>query len=192
MALGRPLLALLLLCGASPTRAQEPSTAGLTLGAGVAPGWLHAGDDVGWGPAGSARVAFGFSRVVQLFGQARYGTADTDGFEIGGSWRLWSLEAGLRLHLVRAPRAWAPYLDVAIARRTGSIEAVGPLGGAARDWNLDGYAVAFGGGALFFVREAMSVDFGVTMTRGPLPNPRDDDSVFTQTGTLGLGVSWWP
>jgi hypothetical protein len=191
MVLRRNHLALLLLCGATAAQAQESTMRGLTIGAGLGPGLVAAGGDHGWGSGASARIAYGVSEVVQIFAQAHHVTAETDGFEVGGSWRLWSLSAGLRLHLF-VGGAWTPYLDIAGARRTGSIEAVGPFGGAPRDWDLDGEGVAVGAGVLFRVREALAVDAGATMTRGWLPNPRDDDPVFTHSGALAVGVSWWP
>ena len=185
------LLALVLHGGAAAAYAQESSLLGLTIGGGVAPSVVATEGNSGWGLGASARVAYGVHPVVQLFGQVRYTAAETEGLVVRDTWRIWSLEAGLRLHLL-TDRAWAPYLEVGGARRTGSIHAVGPLGGPPRDWDLEGSAFLLGAGASLFVGEAVSVDVGATMNRGWLPNPRDDDPVFTHTVALLVGLSWWP
>lgn len=173
---------------ASPMHSQ---TKGFMIGAS-----LNASSLSGFGPNGTdsgggmgARIGYGFSRLQIIGGlDVEAMTGGNQGVEYG----LGHVEAGARYSLGSNSRRLRPYLQASLMGLV-TIE-----GEDASEVTTAGRGYSAGAGTEYFVRRFLSVDLGVSHSRGSFSMVESSSGIQEgldigySTTRLGLGLNWRP
>lgn len=184
--------------GAQPSR-TEGWLAGVHSGAAS----VSFGSDPADGAAlVGARIGRGLNPVVAPYVGVAYAAIESRGLEAFDSVTFGYVDLGVRLHLVRGPRRWVPYGDLALTfwpvtdviengERGADFTGMPPLG--------------VGGGLLVYLSEARALDVNVKWGRGTVEGVpagvvpahgtrgRPDALLDLDAASvrLAVGLSWW-
>jgi hypothetical protein len=145
------------------------------------------------------QIGYGFSPRLLVYASADVARQGTDFANVDGEMGLAHVELGGRLTFPEPSRRWAPYATVVVGKRGLAARSDG--GGISAEIQISGTEVGAGGGILYALSPALSLDAAVLAARGKLSrvvlsgDVRADDTVdvnSSNTVRLKVGVNWHP
>jgi len=193
-------LSVLALCAVNSVEAQESTTRGFNVGIHATGASLVVEDgDRSNAGGGGLWIAYGFSRTIQLFGQADLAQFDVQDATVEGDWTLAHADLGVRVHFANSLRSWVPYLQAAVTARAVTVQN-GLLNDVAQaeDISLVGAGLTLGGGIVFYFNESLGLDLQLLWTGGKFTQldvgsvTVGDLDIDAQSARFNIGLSWWP
>ena len=151
------------------------------------------------GEGAGVQIGYGFTSRAMVYASADVAKQGTSFANIDGDMGLAHVELGGRITFPRPGRRWLPYATALIGGRALAARSEG--GGISAEIRISGTEIGAGGGVLYALSPALSLDAVLLAARGKLSrvvlsgDVRADDTVdvnSSNTIRLKVGVNWHP
>ncbi|MBC7898169.1 MAG: outer membrane beta-barrel protein [Cytophagaceae bacterium] len=188
----------------SMLQSQVSTTRGLSVGVHVIGTSLATeGNDTRSGGGLSARLGYGFNRIVTGFvhidgSEIEIPEEQGNGAGLTGAWSMAHAEVGARFHFANSLRRWVPYLETSAGARVVSVKDARVNGQDAGKVDFNGGAFTVGGGVSTFFRQTLAFDVNLKVTGGQFTEidlggvALQNLEIEATSVRFGVGIIWWP